>query len=74
MRRQFRLLSERFDPTKFESHGADFVSVARNKREKVEQAARLLLGELGEKLEEEKKPEPPKDLRHNPDLDSIFGG
>jgi uncharacterized tellurite resistance protein B-like protein len=74
VRRQYRLLSERFDPTRFESHGADFVTVAKSKREKVEQAARFLLDQMGEKFEEEKKPEPVKDLRHNPDLDSIFGG
>ncbi len=73
IRRQYRLLFERFDPAKFESHGADFVKVAKDKREAVERAARSLLEQLGEKLEEEKKPEAPADIRHNPDLDAAFG-
>jgi uncharacterized tellurite resistance protein B-like protein len=73
IRRQFRLLSERNDPTKFESNGAAFVGMVKNNRAKIEQAAKLLLEQLGEKLEEEKKPETSKDLRHNPDLDSVFG-
>ncbi len=73
VRRQFRLLSERNDPTKFESNGTAFVDMVKTNRAKIEQAAKLLLEQLGEKLEEEKKPEPSKDLRHNPDLDSVFG-
>ena len=73
VRRQYRLLTERDDPAKFASHGADFVALAEEKRKKVEQSARHLLEELGEKLEEEKQPEPSKDSRHNPDLDAAFG-
>ena len=73
VRRQYRLLTERFDPAKFESQGTDFVTLAKEKREKAERAARVLLEQLGAKLEEEKAPEAPKDLRHNPDLDAVFG-
>jgi uncharacterized tellurite resistance protein B-like protein len=73
VRRQYRLLTERLDPARFASHGADFVAIAAGKREKVAQAAKLLIEQLGEKLEEEKKPEPPKDPRFNPDLDAVFG-
>jgi hypothetical protein len=73
IRRQYRLLTERLDPARLESHGPDFVKLARDKREKIEQAARALLESLGEMLEEDKKPEEPKDLRHNPDLDAVFG-
>ena len=32
-----------------------------------------LLEKLGEKLEVETAPEEPKDIRHNPDLDAVFG-
>ena len=73
VRRQYRFLSERNDPAKFESHGADFVKLANDKRHKIEVAATKLLLELHEKLEEEKKPETPTDMRHNPDLDAVFG-
>ena len=73
IRRQYRLLSERIDPTRLESHGADFVQLAHDKRAKIELAARTLLEQLGEKFEEDKKPEEPKDMRHNPDLDAVFG-
>ncbi len=73
IRRQYRLLSEKIDPTRLESHGAEFVQLATEKRARIDKAARFLLGELGEAFEVEKKPEEPKNLRHNPDLDAVFG-
>jgi hypothetical protein len=72
VRRQYRLLTERYAPEKFEAVGAEFVAVARAKRDAVHSAALALLGPMGEPLETE-APAPPAELRHNPDLDSIFG-
>jgi tellurite resistance protein len=73
VRRQYRLLCERYDPAKFASHGAEFVAVATGKRERVERSAKLLIEQLGEALADPARPEPPQDMRHNPDLDAVFG-
>ena len=72
VRRQYRLLTERFDPSKFAGHGAEFSSMAAEKRARVEQAARHLLAEYNEPLELPSAPVP-ADPRHNPDLDAVFG-
>jgi tellurite resistance protein len=73
VRRQYRLLCERYDPAKFAGHGAEFVAVAQGKRDRVEQSAMLLVEQLGEVLDDPARPEPPQDMRHNPDLDAVFG-
>jgi uncharacterized tellurite resistance protein B-like protein len=73
IRRQYRLLSERFAPDKFTTHGPDFVKMAADKRVKAERAARHLLAGYNEPLEPPAAPAPPADLRHNPDLDDVFG-
>jgi DnaJ-domain-containing protein 1 len=73
VRRHYRLLCERCDPAKFESHGPEFIEVARHKLQRAEAAARALLAPMGEPLELEAPPEEVKELRHNPDLDAIFG-
>jgi uncharacterized tellurite resistance protein B-like protein len=73
VRRQFNLLTERYSPEKFETAGLDFVTLAKTKREAVRAAAEALMEPLGEKLEAEKPPTEPQDLRHNPDLDAMFG-
>lgn len=73
LRRQYRLLSERYDPAKFAAHGADFVQLATRTRTAIEQAALQLLKPYNEPLEPPTPP-PPADLRHNPDLDDFFGG
>ena len=72
IRRQYRLLSDRFAPEKFASHGPEFVKMAAEKRSLVERAARRLLTEYNEPLEPPAAA-PPTDLRHNPDLDDVFG-
>jgi uncharacterized tellurite resistance protein B-like protein len=72
VRRQYRLLTDRFDPSKFAGHGAEFTSMAAEKRARVEQAARHLLAEYNEPLEVPTAPAP-ADPRHNPDLDALFG-
>ena len=73
IRRQYHLLSDRFAAAKFASHGAEFVQMAAEKRERAERAARHLLAEYNEPLEPP-QPAMPTDLRHNPDLDEVFGG
>jgi uncharacterized tellurite resistance protein B-like protein len=72
VRRQYRLLSDRFAPERFASHGPEFIRMAAEKRERVERAARHLLAEYNEPLEPPAAA-PPTDLRHNPDLDEVFG-
>jgi DnaJ-domain-containing protein 1 len=72
VRRQYHLLSERFAPEKFAAAGAEFVSMAESKRAAVRAAAAALMQESGEPLEVA-APEKPTDLRHNPDLDAMFG-
>ena len=72
IRRQYRLLSDRFAPARFADHGPEFVTMAAEKRERAERAARHLLSEYNEPLEPPTAP-PPADLRHNPDLDDVFG-
>ena len=51
IRRQYRLLSDRFAPEKFASHGPEFVQMAADKRDKAERAARHLLAGYNEPLE-----------------------
>ncbi len=73
VRRQYNLLSERYDPDKLRTLGPEFMELARGKRAAVRAAAQALMGQLGARLEE--PPAPVRhDLRENPDLDAIFGG
>jgi uncharacterized tellurite resistance protein B-like protein len=73
VRRQWNLLAERYAPAKFASAGPEFVAVAERKRAAARAAASALLAELGESLEVAPAPAA-QELRHNPDLDAIFGG
>ncbi|MSR55175.1 MAG: hypothetical protein EXS09_18090 [Gemmataceae bacterium] len=72
IRRQFYLLADRFAPAKFSDHGTEFVSMAATKRANVERAAKQLLAAFNEPLETPIA-EQPTELRHNPDLDAVFG-
>lgn len=74
VRRQWNLLSERVDPEKVASMGPEFVKLAQAKLATLRQAAESLLEAMGEKLETQPSPPPVQDLRHNPDLDDVFGG
>jgi tellurite resistance protein len=74
IRRQYTRLVEKFAPDKMHSMGPEFVAVAQQKRQLIEQAARALMAPFKEELVPPATPPPPKDLRHNPDLDSLFGG
>ena len=49
------------------------MKVATDKRTAVREAASALLEGLGEKLETEAPAPEPPELRHNPDLDAMFG-
>jgi uncharacterized tellurite resistance protein B-like protein len=72
IRRQYHLLCDRFAPDRFASHGPEFVRMAAEKRDRAERAARHLLAAYNEPLEPSAVA-PPADLRHNPDLDEVFG-
>ncbi|HEX3152734.1 MAG TPA: TerB family tellurite resistance protein [Gemmataceae bacterium] len=73
IRRQYYLLCDRFAPERFAAAGSDFVKIATEKRDRAERAARHLLAGYNEPLEPPAAPPPPADLRHNPDLDDVFG-
>jgi uncharacterized tellurite resistance protein B-like protein len=72
IRRQYHLLWDRFAPDRFATHGPEFVQMATEKRNQAERAARHLLAAYNEPLEPPVAA-PPADLRHNPDLDDVFG-
>ncbi len=73
IRRQFNLLSERYAADKFESMGEEFVAMAQSKREAIRAAAGALLEPLGELLEASAGENAVQSLRHNPELDDVFG-
>lgn len=72
VRRGFFAVTDKLDPSKAAQLGPEFAEMAEEKRALVRQAAEVLLKGLGAELE---IPESPVqvDLRHNPDLDSVFG-
>jgi hypothetical protein len=74
VRRQWNLLSERLAPEKVASLGPEFVKLAEAKLAALRQGAESLLETMGEKLETKPATPPVQDLRHNPDLDDVFGG
>src|SRR5262249_3671543 len=73
IRRQYRLLSERYDPEKIAALGGEFVAIAEQKRAAALSAACALIALFGEELERPAEHAPPADLRDNPDLDAVFG-
>jgi tellurite resistance protein len=73
IRRRFAFLSEKADPTKAAGLGAEFAAMAERKRAELKAAAETLLAPFGVPLEAPPPPPPPTDLRHNPDLDAVFG-
>ncbi len=72
IRRRYAMLTEKMDPTKAAAMGPDFAKMAEAKRTAIRTAAEALMTPFGEPLEK-LAPEPPADLRHNPDLDDVFG-
>ena len=73
IRRQYHLLSARLAPEKVESMGQEFVAMVESKREAIRAAAEALMQPFGEPLERAEQKEEPAELRHNPDLDAMFG-
>ena len=74
IRRRFLLLTERADPVKASTLGAEFAAMAEAKRADIRKAAEELLAPFGEPLAPSAPPAKPSDIRHNPDLDDVFGG
>jgi hypothetical protein len=74
VQRQWNLLSERLAPEKVASMGAEFVKLAQTMLAALRGAAESLLEAMGEQLETKPPTPPVQDLRHNPDLDDVFGG
>ena len=72
IRRRYAMLTEKMDPTKAAAMGPEFAKMAEAKRTALRAAAEALMAPFGEPLEK-LAPEPPTDLRHNPDLDDVFG-
>jgi uncharacterized tellurite resistance protein B-like protein len=73
VRRQYHLLMERFAAEKVASLGPEFMAMADSKRTAIRAAAVALLEPLGEPLETAPPAAAPQELRHNPDLDAMFG-
>lgn len=76
VRRRFNILTDQYDPKRAAGLGAEFAKMAERKREDVKAAAESLLVALGEPLVPPPKETPAaaaSDLRHNPDLDAVFG-
>jgi uncharacterized tellurite resistance protein B-like protein len=73
IRRRYVLLREKLDPAKAASMGPEFRRMADEKRAKLRAAAEDLLRPFGAPLDPPAAPPPPTDIRHNPDLDDVFG-
>lgn len=71
IRRRYNLFAEKVEKAK--ELGKEFVVTAEKRLAELRRAAEELLAPFGEPLE---KPEAPTDtpIRHNPDLDDVFGG
>lgn len=74
IRRRFALLGDKLDPAKAAALGPEFARLAEEKRTALRAAAEALMAPFGEPLEKPAAEPPPADIRHNPDLDDIFGG
>ncbi len=73
IRRRYALLSDRLDPTKAAALGPEFAAMAERKRAELRGAAEALIAPFGVPLDPPPAPPPPADIRHNPDLDDLFG-
>ena len=73
IRRQYRMLTDRLDLDQIARFGPDFVAKAEAKLAAIRAAAESLIAPFNEPLEAPETPPPPSDLRHNPDLDALFG-
>jgi hypothetical protein len=73
IRRQFNVLSERYAADRFASMGQEFIEMAKIRREAIHAAAIELLQPFGATLEAPTQETAAQALRHNPDLDAVFG-
>jgi tellurite resistance protein len=74
IRRQFSLRnSQLMTSERLEAMGQEFIALAEAKRNALRAAAEALISPLGELLEPLPGPAVHPELRHNPDLDSMFG-
>jgi DnaJ-domain-containing protein 1 len=74
IRRRYTLLNEKLDPARAAALGPEFAAMADRKRAGLRRAAEALIAPFGVPLDPPAAPPPPADLRHNPDLDDVFGG
>ncbi|QVL31078.1 hypothetical protein KIH39_19830 [Telmatocola sphagniphila] len=72
IRRQFNNLTEKNDLAKLHGMDAELIEAAKRKLEKIRLAAETLIAKFGEPLVKPTAP-PSNDMRHNPDLDAVFG-
>lgn len=73
VRRHYTRLMGKYAPEKVQALGSDVVAVIQRKRHEVEVAARALMAQWNEELIPKNSQPIPPDLRHNPDLDALFG-
>ena len=74
IRRRYLILTERADPAKAAALGPDFAVMAEAKRADLRKAALALIAPYGEPLDPPPAAVKSSDIRHNPDLDDVFGG
>ncbi len=73
IRRRFAVLSEKINPKKAAAFGPEFVALALKNLAELRSAAESLIAPFGVPLDAPAAPPPPTDMRHNPDLDDVFG-
>lgn len=73
VRRRFRMAIDRLDANRLDELGAEFAKLASVKRERLRQAAETLMLPFSASLEEPQAERITTDIRHNPDLDDVFG-
>ena len=74
IRRRYLILTERADPAKAAALGPEFAAMAEAKRADLRKAALEMIAPFGEPLDPPAAPPKSSDIRHNPDLDDVFGG
>lgn len=73
IRRRFALLSEKINPKKAAAFGPEFVALADKHLAELRAAAESLIAPFGVPLVDLVAAPTPTDMRHNPDLDDVFG-
>jgi len=73
IRRQWNMICQRYATKVFTKMEPRLVEMAKATRAAIRQAAERLLAPMGEKLEQDTPSSAAQELRHNPDLDDVFG-